>query len=149
MRTSHPLYFNNNHPAHHEKALSPTVSESTCCALSGNKSLKEVRVFKKHLIRLKDEGLAPATINQHAASMHFLFIEVLEIKPHEGLRIRLKTGKPLPMIHSKDNIGCIMRVPRNPTASADADVSLWVWSVIEEECGICCEKISICSGKWY
>jgi len=70
--------------------------------------------FKRHLIRLKEDfGLAPSTINNHAASIKFFFVEVLEIQPGDDLMVRMKTGKPLPRVHSKENVAAILKTPRN------------------------------------
>lgn len=70
--------------------------------------------FKRYLIHLQDEKLAPNTINQYAAAIQFFFQEVLEVDPGDDLRIRLKTGKPLPRVHSQENVGRIIHAPRNP-----------------------------------
>jgi integrase/recombinase XerD len=70
--------------------------------------------FKEHLLWLRnDQELAPSTVNQHAASIKFFFDEVLEIKPGEDIFVRMKTGKPLPRVHSKENVARIISHPRN------------------------------------
>jgi integrase/recombinase XerD len=38
---------------------------------------------------------------------------VLEIKPGEDIFVRMKTGKPLPRVHSKENVARIISHPRN------------------------------------
>jgi integrase/recombinase XerD len=71
--------------------------------------------FKEHLLWLRnDQKLAPSTVNQHAASIAFFFEQVLELKPGEDILIRMKTGKPLPRVHSKENVARIITCPSNP-----------------------------------
>ncbi|MBD3317131.1 MAG: tyrosine-type recombinase/integrase [Chitinivibrionales bacterium] len=73
------------------------------------------QAFKQHLLRLKDEqGLAPGTVNVHAASIAFFLKEVLQVKPGHGILVRMKTGKPLPRVHSRESIRRIISSPRNP-----------------------------------
>ena len=71
--------------------------------------------FKEHLVWLRDtKGLAASTVNQYAASIAFFFKEVLNVEPGDDLMVRMKTGKPLPRVHSKKNVGMILHGPRNP-----------------------------------
>ena len=70
--------------------------------------------FKEHLVWLRDDQkLAPNTINQYAASIAFFMEEVLEIEPGEDILIRMKTGKPLPRVHSLEKITEIINAPSN------------------------------------
>ncbi len=70
--------------------------------------------FKKHLVWLRDEKkLSPNTINTYAASIVFFMEEVLEISPGEDLFIRMKTGRPLPRVHSQKDIRLIINSPVN------------------------------------
>lgn len=70
--------------------------------------------FKKHLIYLKEqEQLAPNTINQHAASIAYFLEEVLDLSPGDDICIRMKTGHPLPRVHSTQNIARIIMCPTN------------------------------------
>lgn len=70
--------------------------------------------FKKYLVWLRDDQkLAPNTINQYAASINFFMEEVLEVEPGEDMLIRMKTGKPLPRVHSLEKIAEIMNAPSN------------------------------------
>lgn len=72
------------------------------------------RAFKEHLLWLHEhEGLAPNTVNQHAASIKFFLQEVLELEPGKGIAVRMKTGKPLPRVHSRANVAKIVSFPRN------------------------------------
>ena len=71
-------------------------------------------MFKEHLVWLRDKkGLAASTVNNHAASLSFFFEEVLAIKPGDDLFVRMKTGKPLPRIHSRESVAKIISAPRN------------------------------------
>lgn len=73
-----------------------------------------VKAFKEHLIWLSEtRGYAPRTVNNHAASIKFFFLEVLEIHPGEGIFVRMKTGNPLPRVHSREEIGRILTAPQN------------------------------------
>jgi integrase/recombinase XerD len=70
--------------------------------------------FKDHLLWLRNErGLAARTVNLHAYSIKFFFEEVLEVKPGDDLLLRMKTGKPLPRIHSRETVGKIIAAPKN------------------------------------
>jgi site-specific recombinase XerD len=70
--------------------------------------------FKEHLIWMREiKGYAPGTVNQRAASIKFFFCEVLEIRPNENLLLRMKTGTPLPRVHSQETIGRILNVHSN------------------------------------
>lgn len=70
--------------------------------------------FKEHLVWLRDDQkLAPNTINQYAASIAFFMEEVLEIEPGEDILIRMKTGKPLPRVHSLEKVAEIISAPVN------------------------------------
>lgn len=71
--------------------------------------------FKGHLLWLREERkLSPNTINQHAASITFFMEEVLEVESGEGIWVRMKTGKPLPRVHSPETVRRIITAPRNP-----------------------------------
>jgi integrase/recombinase XerD len=70
--------------------------------------------FKEHIIWLRDKkGLSASTVNNYAASISFFFEEVLDVKPGEDFFIRMKIGKPLPRIHSRETVGKILTAPRN------------------------------------
>lgn len=70
--------------------------------------------FKKHIVWLRDEKkLAANTINSYAASVVFFMKEVLEVKPGQDLLIRMKSGKPLPRVHSQQDIKSIIKTPLN------------------------------------
>jgi site-specific recombinase XerD len=69
--------------------------------------------FKEHLIWLQQiKGNAPNTVNLKAASISFFFREVLEIEPSDDLLVRMKTGKPLPKVHSRETVAKIIHSPR-------------------------------------
>jgi len=70
--------------------------------------------FKEYLIWLRDiKHLAPNTINQHAASISFFFLEVLELEIGEDIFTRMKTDKALPRVHSLERINSIISTPAN------------------------------------
>ncbi len=70
---------------------------------------------KEHLIWLHDvRKLAAKSINQHAASIKFFLEEVLEVRPGQGILVRMKTGKSLPRVHSKENVQRLISSLRNP-----------------------------------
>jgi len=71
--------------------------------------------FKQHLLWLREnQGLAPNSVNQHAAAIAFFFEQVLEVEPGEDILLRMKTDKPLPRVHSRERIAKIIAAPRNP-----------------------------------
>jgi integrase len=70
--------------------------------------------FKEHLVWLREERkLAANTINQYAASIAFFMEEVLDLEPGGDILIRMKTGKPLPRVHSLEKIMEIINAPSN------------------------------------
>jgi integrase/recombinase XerD len=72
------------------------------------------KAFKEHLVWLRDEKkLGPNTINQYAASVSFFMEEVLEVEPGEDLLIRMKTGRPLPRVHSLEDVNAIINAHSN------------------------------------
>lgn len=82
--------------------------------LTPESSLDWCRAYKEHLIWLReDQKLAPTTINNYAASIEFFMEEVLDLEPGEDLLIRMKTGKPLPRVHSLEKVKQIINAPSN------------------------------------
>jgi integrase/recombinase XerD len=70
--------------------------------------------FKEHLIWLRDsQHLAPNSVNQAAASIAYFIEEVLDLKPGDDILIRMKTGSPLPRVHSPEKIAQIIHAPSN------------------------------------
>lgn len=70
--------------------------------------------FKEHLIWLRDtRGYAATTVNNHASSIKFFFLEVLQVHPGEDIYLRMKTGKQLPRVHSREEIGKILGGTQN------------------------------------
>jgi site-specific recombinase XerD len=71
--------------------------------------------FKEHMVWLHDtQGLTASTVNNHAASIKFFLEEVLDARPGKGLFVRMKTGKRLPRVHSRENVARILSAPSNP-----------------------------------
>lgn len=69
---------------------------------------------KEHLIWLRDiQHHAPTTVNQAAASIAYFIEEVLDLKPGDDILIRMKTGSPLPRVHSPEKIAQIIQAPSN------------------------------------
>ena len=82
--------------------------------LTPESSIDWSTAFKEHIVWLRDDQkLAPNTINQYAASITFFMEEVLEIEPGEDILIRMKTGKPLPRVHSLEKIAELVNAPSN------------------------------------
>jgi integrase/recombinase XerD len=70
--------------------------------------------LKEHLVWLHDvRKLAPSSVNLHSSSILFFFREVLEIEAGNDLIVRMKTGKPLPKVHSRQNAARIINTPSN------------------------------------
>lgn len=70
--------------------------------------------LKEHVAWLRDErGLAPRTINLHAAAIAFFLETVCGVDADDDLRIRMKTGKPLPRLHSAEDVARILAAPRS------------------------------------
>lgn len=73
------------------------------------------QAFKDHLIYLRDNlHQAPNTVNQAAAAIAYFIEEVLDLKPGDDILIRMKTGNPLPRVHSPEKIARIIGAPSNP-----------------------------------
>jgi integrase len=53
------------------------------------------------------------SVNQYAASVAFFMVEVLELEPDADILIRMKTGKPLPRVHSLEKVMEIINEPSN------------------------------------
>jgi integrase/recombinase XerD len=70
--------------------------------------------FKEHLIWLRDnQRLAPNSVNQAAAAIAYFIEEVLALKPSDDILIRMKTGNPLPRVHSPEKSAQIIQAPSN------------------------------------